>query len=46
MTEEATFRGWFYADETEPGMDIARSVARIVIEVCKHCLVRVSEALS
>jgi hypothetical protein len=46
MTEDITFRGWFYADETEPGMDIARSVVRIANEVCMHCLVRVSKPLS
>jgi len=46
MTEDITFRGWFYADEMEPGMDIARSVARIADEVCMHCLVGISKPLS
>jgi hypothetical protein len=39
MTEEITFQGWFYANETEPGMEIAKSVIRIVIEVCTQYLV-------
>jgi hypothetical protein len=34
MTQEITFKGWFYAGEREPGMDISSTVVRIAIEVC------------
>ena len=34
VTNEITFRGWFYADDEEPGMEMSNSVTRMAIEVC------------